>query len=152
MSARQLRVGEVVDGFHLDAFLHRGGMADLWQVSREGSSETFVLKAPQLHGGEGTTTIVSFETERMIMPRLSGVHVPRFIAAGDFDLPYVVMERINGPSLKPELDRPVVENSRQRRVRVMEIRHPDIHELVVRDQVPIRIAKYGLAGRLISLR
>lgn len=101
----ELEVGDVVDGFQVTEFLHRGGMADIWKVTREGSPEPFVLKAPQLRGGEGTTTIVSFETERMILPRLSGVHVPQFIAAGDYEFPYVVMEYVRGPSLKPELER-----------------------------------------------
>jgi eukaryotic-like serine/threonine-protein kinase len=37
-----------------------------------------------LRNGENPATIVSFEVEPMILPKLSGVHVPRFIAAGDF--------------------------------------------------------------------
>ncbi len=38
------------------------------------------------------------------MPRLSGPHVPKFVAAGDFAVqPYIVMERIAGKSLLPRL-------------------------------------------------
>ena len=38
------------------------------------------------------------------MPRLSGVHVPKFVAAGDFAVqPYIVMERISGNTLLPRL-------------------------------------------------
>ena len=41
----------------------------------------------------------------MIMPTLSGPHVPRFIAKGDFsERPYIVMERIDAPSLRPLFD------------------------------------------------
>jgi protein-serine/threonine kinase len=41
----------------------------------------------------------------MIMPMLSGRHVPKFIAKGDFTRqPYIVMERIEGVSLRSRLD------------------------------------------------
>ena len=36
----------------------------------------------------------------MILPRLHGPHVPRFIAAGPFEQPYIVMEFISGTSVK----------------------------------------------------
>jgi len=39
---------------------------------------------PRIKGGEDPTTIVGFEVEQMIMPTLSGVHVPRYVAKGDF--------------------------------------------------------------------
>ncbi len=40
----------------------------------------------------------------MILPRLAGVHVPKFVAAGDFAVqPYIVMERIAGKTLLPRL-------------------------------------------------
>ena len=32
----------------------------------------------------------------MILPRLTGPHVPRFVAAGDFERPYIVMEYVAG--------------------------------------------------------
>jgi nucleotide-binding universal stress UspA family protein len=38
------------------------------------------------------------------MPRLSGPHVPRFVAMAGFEAePYIVMERIEGPALLPRL-------------------------------------------------
>jgi serine/threonine protein kinase len=47
----------------------------------------------------------------MILPRLAGPHAPRFIAAGDFDRPYIVMEFIAGASVKSFLDRlPLIPN------------------------------------------
>ena len=36
----------------------------------------------------------------MILPRLTGPHVPRFIASGDFERPYIVMEFIEGLSVE----------------------------------------------------
>ncbi len=42
--------------------------------------------------------------EQMILPRLSGVHVPKFVAAADFSVqPHIVMERIAGETLYKRL-------------------------------------------------
>ena len=55
------------------------------------------MKTPVLYEGEDPAAIVGFEMEQMIMPRLTGPHVPRFIASGDFsNQPYIVMESIEG--------------------------------------------------------
>ena len=110
--ARQLAPGDVIGGFRLEQKFHHGGMGTLWKVSRADIAAPLVMKLPFLLPGEDPLTIVSYETEQMIMPRLSGSHVPAFIAAGDFDGPYVVMELIAGRSLLdrlPELPLPVGE-------------------------------------------
>ena len=110
--ARQLAPGDVIGGFRLEQKFHHGGMGTLWKVSRADIAAPLVMKLPFLLPGEDPLTIVSYETEQMIMPRLSGSHVPAFIAAGDFDGPYVVMELIDGRSLLdrlPELPLPIAE-------------------------------------------
>jgi serine/threonine protein kinase len=100
---RAPHVGQQIDGFELTQFLHRGGMASLWRVSRPDLTLAAVMKVPSIQ--EDPTAIVGFEVEQMIMPLLSGPHAPRFIAAGGFDAqPYIVMEYIDGPSLRPRLD------------------------------------------------
>jgi len=108
VSPAALEVGQIVDGFRLDALVHRGGMATLYEVSRVEPPELalpMVMKVPRLRGGEDPAAIVGFEVEQMIMPALAGTHVPRFIAKGDFTrLPYIVMERIDGPSLRARFD------------------------------------------------
>jgi len=58
-----------------------------------------VMKVPLLRHGEDPITIVGFEVEQMILARLSGPHVPRFVAAGDFEQPYIVMEYVPGRPL-----------------------------------------------------
>jgi nucleotide-binding universal stress UspA family protein len=110
--ASALRPGRLIDGFRLDAYLHRGGMAHLWQVSRvegpEGTADPtpLVMKVPRLDVGEDPAAVVGFEVEQMILPTLTGPHVPRFVARGEFTRqPYLVMERIEGESLRPRLDR-----------------------------------------------
>jgi len=62
------------------------------------------MKVPVMSEGVDPAAIVGFEMEEMILPRLSGPHVPRYIAQGDFEVqPYLVMERIPGVSLLPLL-------------------------------------------------
>lgn len=110
--ARQLAPGDVIGGFRLEEKFHHGGLGSLWKVSRDDISAPLVMKLPFLLPGEDPLSIVSYETEQMIMPRLSGSHVPCFIAAGDFDGPYLVMEMIAGQPLKdrlPDLPLPAAE-------------------------------------------
>jgi len=105
-----LAAGQVVDGFRLEQHLHQGGMAHLWRVSRVAPGDgddglPLIMKVPRIKGGEDPATIVSFEVEQMILPALSGPHVPKYVARGDFTRqPYIVMERIAGASLRPRLD------------------------------------------------
>ena len=65
-----------MDGFQIEECVHRGGMATLWRVSRPGSTMPMLMKVPITSEGEDPAAIVSFEMEQMILPRLSGVHVP----------------------------------------------------------------------------
>lgn len=110
LSLASLAAGQCIDGFVVDAELHQGGMASIWSVQRaaaEPGSDALplVMKVPRLKAGDDPASIVGFEVEQMILPMLQGVHVPRFVARGDFTrLPYIVMERIEGPSLRPRLD------------------------------------------------
>jgi len=103
-----LEAGQVIDQFRLEERLHQGGMANLWRVTRLDGIEPelpLLMKVPRIKGGEDPATIVGFEVEQMLMPRLSGPHVPRFVARGDWTRQaYVVMERVPGDSLRPRLD------------------------------------------------
>ena len=105
MDPRSLRTGDVVDGFRLDAPLDPGGMASFWRVSRPDIEFPVLMKVPSLGGGEAHTSLVGFEAEQMILPRLSGPHVPRFVASGGIERPYIVMEFVAGRLLKSLLDR-----------------------------------------------
>ena len=104
MAKPGLEKNAVIDGFQIEERVHVGGMATLWRVSRAGSTMPMLMKVPKISEGADPAAIVSFEMEQMIMPRLSGVHVPTFVAAGDFAVqPYLVMERISGNTLLPRL-------------------------------------------------
>ena len=105
LGARKLGPGMVVDGYRIEAHLHSGGMAALWKVTRDDLPAPAVMKTPALSDPSDPTGIVSFEVEQMIMPLLTGVHVPRYIAAGGFEeQPYIVMELLAGDSLRARFD------------------------------------------------
>jgi eukaryotic-like serine/threonine-protein kinase len=98
--------GQIVDGFRLEERLHQGGMAVLWRVTHPGHDrKPIIMKIPIVDYSEGLGAIVGFEVEQMILPRLSGPHVPKFFAAAGFDTqPYIVMERIACASLLPLIE------------------------------------------------
>ena len=96
--------GTILDGFELHELLHAGGMATLWRVTHPDFSLPLIMKIPRMGWGEDHGAIVGFEAEQMILPRLSGPHVPRFVAGSFAEQPYLVMERIEGSSLKALLD------------------------------------------------
>ena len=105
--------GVILDGFRLEEIAHQGGMAAVWRVTRPDITIPMLMKVPRIGEGTDPAAIVSFEMEQMIMPRLTGVHVPKCIAVGDFATqPYIVFECIPGKTLLtrlPELPLPYVE-------------------------------------------
>src|SRR5215813_10439169 len=89
MPTPNLQPGAVIDGFRLEERIHQGNMSELWRVSGSDARTPMVMKIPMLREGDDPAAVVGFEVEQMIMPTLSGVHVPRFVASGDFSpLPY----------------------------------------------------------------
>ncbi|NEX64291.1 bifunctional serine/threonine-protein kinase/universal stress protein [Noviherbaspirillum galbum] len=115
MHAVRLEPGLEIDDFVLEEKLHKGGMATLWRVRRKtagpatsgaaGNADALLMKLPILGDHNDPAAIVGFEVEQMIMPKLTGIHVPRFIASGDFTAqPYIVMELISGSSLRARFD------------------------------------------------
>lgn len=104
MATPHLAKGTLLDGFSIGDRVHKGGMAYLYAVTHPAHDLAMLMKVPVLNEGEDPAAIVSFEMEQMILPRLSGPHVPRFIAAGDFAVqPYLVYERIPGETLYKSL-------------------------------------------------
>src|SRR5882757_7659234 len=99
-----IATGADIDGFTIGECVHRGGMATLWSVTHPGITVPLLMKIPLMSEGEDPAAIVSFEMEQMILPRLSGPHVPACFGTGDFARqPYVVIERIPGKTLYSRL-------------------------------------------------
>ena len=104
MAQSRIQPGAVIDGFTVGECVHNGGMATLWSVSHPGIEAPLLMKIPRVAEGEDPAAIVSFEMEQMILPRLSGPHVPDCFATGDFARQaYVVIERIPGQTLYKRL-------------------------------------------------
>jgi non-specific serine/threonine protein kinase/protein-serine/threonine kinase len=104
MAKAQLSPGMQLDGFLIEERVHRGGMADIWRVSRADFDFPIVMKAPFLDHEGDLSLLVGFEVEQMIMAELAGRHVPRWIASGDFAVqPYIVMEYLDGASLQKRI-------------------------------------------------
>lgn len=100
MGRMQLVTGTTIDGFLIGEKIHQGGMAEIWDVSHPDYDFPLVMKVPLILDGDDPTMIVGFEQEQMILPRLTGPHVPRCLALGDFSAqPYIVMEKLQGESL-----------------------------------------------------
>jgi len=103
--ATTAQASNVIDGFVIGELIHHRGMSVIRKVTRPDIAMPMLIKVPNLREGEDPAAIVSFEMEQIILPRLTGVHVPKFVAAGDFPAhPYVVMENIAGQSLLSLLD------------------------------------------------
>ena len=105
MAKLSVQPGAVIDGFTVGECLHSGGMATLWSVTRPDIAAPLLMKIPRVSEGEDPAAIVSFEMEQMILPRLSGPHVPACFATGDFARQaYVVIEPIPGKTLYSRLN------------------------------------------------
>jgi serine/threonine protein kinase len=100
MNRPLIQSGAILDGYLVGERIHRGGMASIWAVTHSDVPGPLLMKVPVMSEGVDPAAIVGFEMEQMILPRLSGPHVPRYISQGDFGIqPYLVMEQIPGPSL-----------------------------------------------------
>ena len=92
--------GTEIDGFRLGDCIHSGAQGKIFRVTGPTLAFPAVMKVPRIGPGEPSENLISFETESLILPALSGPHVPRFVAAGDLaKLPYVVTEWVDGQSL-----------------------------------------------------
>ena len=98
-----LHPGSVIDGYRLGECIHQGGTGAIYRATGPVDGEPgfpLVFKVPYLGPGESAIGIISLEMEQTVLARLTGPHVPRFVAAGDIRaMPYVVMEWIEGTSV-----------------------------------------------------
>lgn len=162
MARTRIDEGDVIDGFTLGKLAHTGGMAKLYEVTHPDHPGPLLMKVPRIGSGTDPATIVGFEMELMILPRISGPHVPRFVARGDFSRqPYIVVERLPGKSLYPLLERlpcsqpEVVETASKIATALSDLHrqkvvHLDIKpsNILFRDTGEAVLVDYGLARHL----
>ncbi|MDR3494295.1 MAG: bifunctional serine/threonine-protein kinase/universal stress protein [Ancalomicrobiaceae bacterium] len=100
MERKALAPGLMIDGFTLGERIFAGGMGSVWRATHPDYALPIILKIPFFAPGENVSAIIAFEIEEMIMKRLSGPHVPKFLGSGELaDLPYIAMEFVEGESL-----------------------------------------------------
>jgi eukaryotic-like serine/threonine-protein kinase len=100
--------GKEIDGFRLGECIHSGAQGRIFRISGPNQGFSAVMKIPRIGPDEPSENLISFETEAVILPALSGPHVPRFVAAGDLaKTPYIVTEWIEGESIDQLLKRAI---------------------------------------------
>jgi serine/threonine protein kinase len=98
--------GTELDGFRLGERIHSGAMGHIFRVAGRDPGFPIIMKVPRVGPGESGEGLINFETESMVLPALSGPHVPRFVAVGALaKTPYLVTEWIDGESLEQVLKR-----------------------------------------------
>ncbi len=100
------RIGDTLDGWHLDALLGHGGMGQVFRASRNG--QTAALKILNANLSHNPTFIERFKREIKALIRLGRhsnlVEIDTFGHASNGDCWYFVMEWIDGVSLRHHLD------------------------------------------------
>ena len=108
MAEIDIAAGREIDGFTVGECVHEGAMGRLFEVSGREAAFPMLMKVPRMGAVDSAELMLAFETEAMILPRLSGPHVPRFVAAGSVTtVPYVATERVAGQSLDHRLGAPL---------------------------------------------
>ena len=98
--------GSELDGFRIGERIHSGAMGYIYRVDGRDAAFPLIMKVPRVGPGESEEGLISYETEAMVLPALSGPHVPRFIAVGNLARsPYLVTEWVDGKSLEELLKR-----------------------------------------------
>jgi serine/threonine protein kinase len=93
-----------IDGFRLGACIHSGTQSQIFRVIAPDRGFPTIMKVPRIGPGEPSENLISFETEALILPALSGPYVPRFVAIGTLSkTPYLVTEWVEGESLESVL-------------------------------------------------
>ena len=96
----------VIDGYRVGERIHSGAQSRIFRVSGPSPGFPIAMKVPRIGPMEPSENLISFETEALILPALSGPHVPRFVAAGDLArTPYLITEWIEGENLESMLKR-----------------------------------------------
>lgn len=93
-------MSDAVPGYRLVGPFRAGSMAELFEVEAADGTRC-LLKRPRLGFGNHPACYAGFETEQMILARLSGPYAPRCLAQGEDEHgPWLVIERIAGDSLE----------------------------------------------------
>ncbi len=100
-------VGKVLGKYRIEAYLGGGGMADVYRARQTNLERDVALKFMHPHLAQEADFLARFEREAK---NIAALRHPNIVQVYDFDvdadssLPYIVMELIEGPTLKQQLD------------------------------------------------
>jgi serine/threonine-protein kinase len=104
-----LRLGTVVCGrYRVEKLIGRGGMGTVYSVTHTNTGEELALKLLHPALAENVAAVERFKTEARAPVRIGSEHVVRVVDADvspELDVPFIVMERLEGHDLRSELKR-----------------------------------------------
>ncbi|MBM4360063.1 MAG: protein kinase [Deltaproteobacteria bacterium] len=104
-----LREGTVVCGrYHVQKLIGRGGMGTVYAVVHTNTGEELALKLLHPALAENVAAVERFKTEARAPVRIGSDHVVRVVDADvspELDVPFIVMERLDGHDLRTEVKR-----------------------------------------------
>lgn len=105
MRSRDL-VGQQVDQYHIQEFLARGGMADVYLALDQNLGRTVALKVLSGSMSEEPSALMRFQREARTIARLTHPNIIQVYSAGLTPLqrPYLAMQYISGGSLQDRLE------------------------------------------------
>ncbi len=101
-SHEALFVGETMGRYRLDALLASGGMGEVYAASPvDGAGERVAVKVLRRDRASEPLSLVLFEEEAAVLGRVASPHVAKVLEVSppDAELPYLVMELIEGATL-----------------------------------------------------
>ncbi len=104
-----LREGTVVCGrYRVEKLIGRGGMGTVYAVTHANTGEELALKLLHPALAENVAAVERFKTEARAPVRIGSEHVVRVVDADvspELDVPFIVMERLDGHDLRSEVKR-----------------------------------------------
>ena len=99
-------VGDVLDGYRLDAVIGRGGMGTVYRATDTALEKTVALKVIAPHLADDDTFVQRFREEAKALARLGADGIVDVYTMRETDEAlFFVMEHIEGPSLQTVLER-----------------------------------------------
>jgi serine/threonine protein kinase len=100
---REVAVGEKIDQYELTELLARSGMASIFKALDTELGQTVALKIPHPHLESDVVFFERFRREEKVGQRLDHPYVIKMLKPRDKSRMYIVMEYIDGRSLRAEI-------------------------------------------------
>lgn len=101
------RAGELIDGrYRLERKIGSGAMGGVWLAEHVTLETPVAIKLIHFEAARSARSLARFRREAVIAVKIQSAHVAKVLDHGEHDeLPYIVMEYLEGESLRSRLDR-----------------------------------------------